>query len=108
MGTNVRIEDKVHPIYSAGDCPVCFDSGAVIVLMRTDTHRSVFLCPLCGVAWNQPPPPTQLHSVASLKELAPNGVALPTAEEARATGLPLVELTYDEWQPLLTPFLEGR
>ena len=106
MGSDLRAEHDGRAVYSVGDCPVCSDSGAVIVLRRVDTPRSVFLCPLCGVPWNEPPQPRQLDEIVSLDALAPNGVTLPTSEEARATGLAIVEQSFDQWYPLLKPFLE--
>jgi hypothetical protein len=105
MGSDLQAEHDRRTVYSVGDCPVCSDSGAVIVLRRLDTPRSVFLCPLCGVAWNEPPP-RQLDEIVSLDTLAPNGVTLPTNEEVGATGLAIVGLSFDRWYPLLKPFLE--
>ena len=99
-------DHNARTLYSIGDCPVCSDSGAMILLIDVGTKRSVFFCPLCGVAWSEPPPALQLDEISALENLAPNGVTLPTATEARATGLPLTEVAFDEWYPLLKDFLE--
>lgn len=94
-------EAATRMIYSVGDCPVCADSGAVLLLKAVGSDRMVFLCPLCGVAWREPPVDRRLDEVETLQDLAPNGVALPTVSEATATGLALTEVAFDDWSALL-------
>ena len=94
-----------QPIYSAGDCPVCADSGAVLLLRAVGSGRMFFFCPLCGVAWPEPPVDQRLDSIATLTALAPGGVALPTIEEALSSGFPVAEVSFDEWYPLLKDLL---
>ena len=60
-----------------------------------------YYCPLCGVAWAEPPEYPNLDSISELAEFAPNGALLPTAEEAARTGLDLIELPYEHWLSLL-------
>ena len=88
-------------IYSAGDCPVCADSGAVLLLKAHGSAAMLFFCPLCGVAWREAPFRRRLDTVSSLTDLAPSGAALPTVEEAVSTGLALTEVSFDVWYPLL-------
>ena len=68
-------------LYSAGECPVCLDSGAVIALCGS--HGLIFFCPLCEVAWDRPPVPRQLDSMLTLGDLSATRPRLPTDEEIR-------------------------
>jgi len=88
-------------LYSVGDCPVCADSGAVIVLKVIGSDRFIFYCPTCGVAWRTPPPERTLNEINSLKDLAPDGVAIPTAYEALESGCDPVTIEFEEWFPHL-------
>jgi hypothetical protein len=84
-------------MYSMGDCPVCADSGAVLLLRVVGSEQIIFFCPLCGGAWRSPPVDRRLDEIMSLNDLAPNGVALPTELEATRTDLALTELAFDHW-----------
>ena len=95
-------------LYSIGDCPVCIDSGAVLLLRRTDSGTWVFFCPLCGVAWNEAPVDGRLDQIASLEDQAPNGVVLPTDVEVLRAGLRVTEVPLDTWLPYLTEWLDNR
>jgi hypothetical protein len=88
-------------IYSVGDCPVCADSGAILLLKATGSKRMVLFCPLCGVAWREPPAKRQLDEIMTLQDLAPNGVTLPTSSEAMGAGLALTEVAFEHWFSLL-------
>jgi hypothetical protein len=94
-------------IHSAGDCPVCADSGALILLKASGLGKIILFCPLCGVAWREPPADRQLDEISTLESLAPNGVTLPTSSEALATGFQLTEHPLEEWFPLLKDLLRG-
>jgi hypothetical protein len=53
----------------------------------------VFFCPLCGVAFAEPPPPRELNEILRLDELAPAGVVIATrAQVEAAVGTEIVEL----------------
>jgi hypothetical protein len=91
----------MEQLFSAGDCPTCADSGAVILLKSRGSGLTFFLCPMCGVAWQEPPSITQLDTVFELAKFAPDGVVLPTAEEASETGFSLTEIPFGVWYPLL-------
>lgn len=88
-------------IFSAGDCPVCADSGVVLLLKVVGSERMVLFCPLCGVAWRAPPAERRLEQVETLQDLAPGGVTLPTSSEAMATGFALTEVAFEDWFSLL-------
>lgn len=95
-------EVATRRIYSVGDCPVCADSGAVLLLNAVGIDRIVFFCPVCGVAWREPPAERRLDEVLTLQDVAPNGVALPTSSEVTATGLETTELAFEDWFSLLS------
>lgn len=77
-------------------CPVCADSLAC--LESRETREIVFFCPLCGLAFAEPPPLRELKEVVRLDELAPAGVALPTREHVEAfTHAEIVELN-GQWE----------
>lgn len=93
-----------HALYSVSDCPVCADSGAVLLLKAYGSGQTVFVCPLCGVAWREPPLDGRIDEIATLESLAPDGVTVPTSAEALSTGLTLTEVPFDRW----FSFLKGE
>lgn len=97
MGANATKQS----IYSTGDCPVCADSGAVLLLKAVGSEQMVLFCPLCGVAWREPPADRCLDEIEALPDLAPNGVVLPTGSEALSTGFALTEVAFDKWNSWL-------
>lgn len=103
IGVTVKMDsaNDLRPIYSAGDCPVCADSGALILLKARDSGRTFFFCPLCGVAWLERPRPAKLDSILSLTDIAPKGATLASLEEASSIAGPLTELPFDAWYPLV-------
>jgi hypothetical protein len=102
MASSLRASSAAtRRIYSVGDCPVCADSGAVLLLKVVGSERMVFFCPVCGVAWREPPADRRLDEIRTLQDLAPNGVELPTGPEAMGTGLALTEVDFEDWFSLL-------
>ncbi len=97
-------------LYSVGDCPVCADSGVVLVVRANTTGAFIFFCPACGVAWLRPPSGNQLDDVDSLSELAPTGISLPNRRELAELehGRVLREIPYDDWQADLNPHLRQQ
>ena len=78
------------------------DSGCEGLLLKARGLQRVFFgCPLCGVAWSEPPETGRLDAILSLTDFAPSGVELPTAEEVRRAGFALSEVSFDTWYPLL-------
>jgi hypothetical protein len=94
---------KSNQIYSVGDCPVCADSGAVLLVKAFGSGQLFFYCPLCGVAWTQPPE-GRIDDITELKALAPNGLCLPTSVEALASGFRLTALPVETWARFLEIF----
>ena len=94
-------EAAARRIFSVGDCPVCADSGAVLLLKAVGSERMVLFCPLCGVAWPEPPADRRLDKIETLQDLAPSGVMLPTSSEAMDTGFALTEVAFEDWFSLL-------
>jgi hypothetical protein len=89
---------KDRSIYSLGDCPVCADSGAVLLVKAIGSGQLLFYCPLCGVVWRQPPEGhIKDDDIVALRTLAPKGVSLPTSAEALASGLRLITVPFDDW-----------
>lgn len=94
-------------LFSIGDCPVCSDSGAVLILRSSADDVFVFYCPLCGVAWAEPPVGNQLDEVLSLTDLAHAGVRLPMREELEQfdARYSVREIAYTDWEADLAPHL---
>lgn len=84
-------------LFSAGDCAVCADSGALLLLQARDSGRLFIFCPLCEVAWSEPPAPWTLDTVFELSHFAPQGARLPLAEDARRSGFDLKEVSLSDW-----------
>jgi hypothetical protein len=102
-------ETEIGPIYSAGDCPVCADSGALLLLKAIGTARVFFFCPLCGVAWREPPMPHHLDEILTPAALAPDGVELPSVDEVRQGAFKgVVQVSWNDWFPLLKAELERQ
>jgi hypothetical protein len=89
-------------LFSAGDCPVCGELGAVLFLRRLDVDDAYFYyCPVCGVGWTTPPRGMALDSINSLTDIAPNGVAIPSLFEARRFLGDLIEVPFEYWAEFL-------
>ena len=87
-------------MFSAGECPVDFDTGAPILLKARDSALLFFYCPICGVAWDTPPS-GRLDAMRELRDFAPTGAELPTVEEVRGSGLAVNDITDDFWWEFL-------
>jgi hypothetical protein len=88
-------------MFSAGDCPVCGDSGALIALISNATGTVIVFCPLCEVAWDEPPN-GRVDTVWTLKELAPRGAALAKRQQLIGAKLgPFEPVSTDEWLSFL-------
>jgi hypothetical protein len=98
-------DKKQRRLYSAGDCPVCADSGAVLLLKAQGSGRLFVFCPLCGVAWPEPPIARRLDTIFALTRFAPAGVVLPTVEEAMSIGFSLKEEPFERWDRFLEDLL---
>lgn len=98
-------------ILSAGECPVCYGSGALIVLYDRLSAKPVFFCPSCGTAWLDPPLDMRVDEIASLRDRAPGGVRMPRLDEVDTltqAGLHLEDVTGDEWEKYLTDLLASN
>jgi hypothetical protein len=49
----------------------------------------------------------RIDAIDTLRDLAPNGVMLPTRSESMATGLTLTEVALDNWLSLLEDAVKG-
>lgn len=106
MGFEFRSSERHGAIYSAGDCPVCADSGALLLLKAIGTDQLLIFCPMCGIAWRKPPVPYHLDEILTVDTLAPEGVVLPTAEDIRRCSYAVLEVPWPDWLPLLKAELE--
>jgi hypothetical protein len=80
----------------------------IILIARSDEDdRFVFWCPMCETAWFSVPPKNVVDSVATLDELAPNGVRLPRADEIRRLE-GVTTIPSDEWADRLQELLPGK
>jgi hypothetical protein len=83
-----RIHQGIGPmnpnteLFSAGDCPVCSDSGSLLAVSSIATGSLVLFCPLCETAWDQRPTEGRVDQVLSLQEVASKGIS--PAKEARS------------------------
>lgn len=100
-------EAEIGALYSAGECPVCADSGALLVLKALGTARLFLFCPLCGVAWREPPIPNHLEEILTPAALAPDGVELPSVDDVQRAAIKgVVEVSTNDWLSLLKVELE--
>jgi hypothetical protein len=97
------------PSYSAGDCPICIDAGALIFVFALDSNTLFVACPACGCAWASPPDPHVANRTDPPSMLAPVGFRLATRDEISLAGLlgRVVDVhpighpaTFDELNPL--------
>ena len=89
-------------LFSAGECPVCADSGTLLYVWSLAGSRVILFCPLCEVAWGEPPGESQVETITSLDEMAPEGIRLPSEDEVEQSGMsPQLEVEKEEWGPLI-------
>ena len=100
-----QIEER--KLYSAGNCPICADSGALLCLKEIESGRLLFFCPTCGVAWRGPDY-WPIGEILRVEDLAPKGVTLPTSSEALNSRFAVVEVPFDEWFRSLRLTLAGE
>lgn len=93
-----------------GECPACRDgpntrpyrhgkAGAVLALIRA--HGGfVYFCPSCDTAWADPPN-DRIDERSGLRDLAPEGVRLPTREEVETLGESFTEIDDALWESTL-------
>lgn len=94
-------EASEEPLYSAGECPICIDSGALLVLKAVGAGGLILFCPVCGVAWRSPPPPNRVDEILTADLLAPEGVELPTSVDVRELPYEVEAVSRRYWFPLL-------
>jgi hypothetical protein len=100
----MNIDDE--EVFSAGDCPVCADSGALIGLVSTATGAVVLFCPLCETSWDQRPNDGRVDTVLSLGDVAPTGTVLAKRSQIMGSKLgPFERVDSGEWLELLAPHL---
>jgi hypothetical protein len=95
-------------LYSAGDCPVCSFTGELLLVMDHVSRRIFVYCPLCGCAWDKPPPPFTLDSIDGVEVFAPLGIEFPTREDIARAGLEhAIERNpdYAHWRAIMSDVL---
>ncbi len=96
-------------LYSTGDCPVCGPAGDILFVKDRVSNRLFFMCPSCGCAWANPPPPYVLDTIDPPQSFAPSGVVLPEKFEIVTKGLEAAierEINDNEWMDSLSDFLD--
>src|SRR5437868_6123226 len=73
-------------IFSIGNCPVCGDFSRVIFARDRQTRRLFVFCGACGVAWLNPVDADRVDTVLSCKDVAPDGIELPTKSDIVGDG----------------------
>jgi hypothetical protein len=86
-------------LYSAGECPVCPGSGALLYLKAVRVDAFFFFCPLCGCAWARPP--AAVDEINPLRDFAPDGISLPLDTDAASSGYNLREVPLADWAVML-------
>jgi hypothetical protein len=92
-------------LFSAGECPICAASGAILFVKSVSSGRIFFLCPVCGVAWHDCPGPFTVNSVQAPTDIAPYGIELPNKndlEQAQLHHLIKEEVSYERFRDLLS------
>ncbi len=96
-------------LMSAGDCPVCADSGAVLLVLVHRDDRPIFVCPLCECSWDRPP--RGVDEIVGIADRAPGGVRFPTSREIRdlrEQHKGLTEVERSDWEGLLSEHVRVR
>lgn len=91
---------------SAGDCPVCSDSGELIAIVTNQRCEILLTCPFCHIIGSLPRggTPDDLENLPALREYAPEGARLASVEDLRAFGrldLFVREASLDSWPGFL-------
>lgn len=74
-------------MYSAGDCPVCSNSGALLFVMGAAGGRVLTYCPACGCAWKHPSDAELPRDAGGLDSFGLRRVRAATRAEIDAAGL---------------------
>lgn len=74
-------------IYSAGDCPVCFGSSALLLVVAKDTQMLLVHCPSCGAVWRRPEDAAESKYYLGVNDLAPRGMRSATLQEIEDGGI---------------------
>lgn len=73
--------------FSAGDCPVCADSGAAIFVKAEEAGAIFWACPACGCAWAEPPAANTVDSISPPTMFASSGFRVATWQDIGRAGL---------------------
>jgi hypothetical protein len=88
-------------LFSLGDCPICGDTGDVLVLRSKADLSLVFVCTLCCLAWRHPPSPNPWDfdgEYLTLKDVAPRGIEFPLFSHIQAVGFAVERIVpMDHW-----------
>ena len=85
-------------MHSAGDCPTCFDSGALLFVVSTDSGLVLAYCPACGCAWRDPREALEATSFQGLDDFGVSEVRGATRAEIAAAGSgDMIVRDEDDW-----------
>lgn len=88
-------------LQGVGDCPLCAGLGPIVMLRSAADGSFVYLCPMCGGAWKEPPSPDprQLSDISELGQLAPQGITFASHEDAvKLWGSSVTLIPLSDWQ----------
>ena len=97
-------------LYTCGECPICAETGDLLVVKNPVSQALFVFCHNCGCAWSTPPPPHEVNQVEPRETYAPGGFVLPTEQEisiVQGRGWPArrLEELDDWWRDILGPNL---
>jgi len=74
-------------VHSAGDCPTCLNSGALLLMIGNPGTRLVVYCPSCGCAWESLDQAKRGMPIASLRDLRISHIRPATRGEVEGAGI---------------------
>ncbi len=80
---------------------MCASSGVLAVLVSLSSGEVLYVCPMCGVAWQEIPTPQTVDDIIAIESAAPEGLRYPTDREIiglRAAGVQVTEVVLDDWR----------
>lgn len=92
--------NNLPKLYSAGYCPICWDTGTLLCVWSLSGEEVFLFCPTCEACWRNKPENNGESEWFSLHRIAPGGIRLPTVLEVQDCGFdPGEQPDPEEWWP---------